>query len=142
MTGSVQCEIIQIQTGHDVNRGSGKTFVSVPDRTAATLTAVICGWIEAGNSYQSLLDGVPGPLHGRVHIPHRVSLDRLRRWAYSCSHEHDRTSMPSCQGLPRPLQPAGGLNLSPRPVHVRSALQVRKYEPVHEINRPRADYGP
>ena len=46
-----------------------------------------------------------------------------------CSYEHDREHVAACESIPQSIQPKGGLQLSPGPLHVCVGL------PIHNVDQ-------
>jgi hypothetical protein len=85
--------------------------------------AVIDAWIEPGTTVMSDCWGAYRDLNeqGYTHytVNHRIGfVDQC-----TGAHTNTREYMASCEGLPKALQPAGGLHLSPCQLYVRSAVR-------------------
>jgi len=57
------------------------------------------------------------------------------------SYEHNREHVAARESIPQSLQPDGGLQLSPGPLHVCAGVPIRQRGPVHQVHRHRCNHG-
>jgi len=124
-----------------VERHSGKTFlVTVPDRSAGTLMAVVEAWIEPGIRVNSDCCSAYRHLGAQGYTHHSVShstcfVDRLGG-AHTNTIE---STLAPCEGIPEPLKQEGRLYIPPSSVHVLGEVQglgrIRLYEVHHSSRR-------